>query len=244
MRQLLLVTLALGLTGCTIHPMDSAPNLSGPSVFARSLSVTATPDNIVADGSQSTIVAALVDMNGAPLSGVPLQILLEVGGVSADFGSLSSRTAYTGANGKAQVMYAAPVMSGILAGTPAREVWIYVMQVGANYETAVPQHAVIKVTPPPVPPPVPGAPVAAVTYLPSAPKVGQLITFDASTSQAAAGHSIANYAWSFGDTQANDEHGNDASHAYMAAGTYTMVLGVTDDAGLSSSTFKIIVVTP
>ena len=66
--------------------------------------------------------------------------------------------------------------------------------------------------------------------------------FDASGSQPAAGHSIVSYFWDFGDGRLNDEHGNDASHAYAAAGTYTMVLGVTDEAGHSNSTFKQIVV--
>jgi PKD repeat protein len=224
--------------------MDGTPDLAGPSLFARSLSVTATPDSIVADGSQSTIVATLVDTGGGPISGVPLQVVIEVGGVSADFGSLSSRTVYTGSNGKAQVTYAAPVMSGILAGTPAKEVWIYVTQVGSNYETVVKQHATIKVTPPPVPPPVLGAPQAGVTYVPSGPKVGQLVTFDASSSLAVAPHSITSYFWDFGDAQPNEEHGVDASHAYMAAGTYTAVLAVIDDVGRSSATFKTIVVTP
>ena len=83
-----------------------------------------------------------------------------------------------------------------------------------------------------------------MTYSPGAPKVGQLVAFDASTSQAGAGHTIANYFWDFGDGRPNDEHGSDASHAYPAAGTYTMVLGVIDELGRIASTFNTVVVTP
>jgi hypothetical protein len=240
----LLVTFALGFTGCTVHPMDGAPALTGPSAFGRSLQVTATPDSITADGSQSAVIATLVDANGAGLGGVPLQVSVTAGGVPIDYGSLSSRTIYTGQNGRATVIYSAPVLTGFFAGGPATQVSITVTPVGSNYETAIAQHAVIKVTPPPVPVAEPGAPTAAVTYLPSAPKVGELVNFDASASKAGTGHSIATYFWSFGDNQPNEEHGTDASHAYMAPGQYTALLGVVDELGRMSNTFKTVVVVP
>jgi len=243
MRQILLVSLALGLAGCTVHPMET-PGLTGPSEFARSLSVTATPDSITQDGSQSTVVATLLDVNGAPISGAPLQVTITVGSTPVEFGSLSSRTIYTGANGKATVQYAAPIASAFFAGGPPSYVSITVTPVGSNYETAVPQHALIKVTPPPVPTSDVGAPSALVTYLPVAPKVGQVISFDASGSQPAAGHTIATYFWEFGDGRPNDEHGVDASHAYGAAGTFTMVLGVVDELGRIGRSFNYITVTP
>ena len=157
---------------------------------------------------------------------------------------MSSRTIYTGANGKATVQYAAPIASPFFAGGPPSYVSITVTPVGSNYETAVPQHALIKVTPPPVPAAEVGAPSAVVTYLPAAPKVGQLISFDASASQAESGHTITTYFWEFGDGRPNEEHGVDASHAYAAAGTYTMVLGVVDDLGRVGRSFNYIAVTP
>ena len=89
-----------------------------------------------------------------------------------------------------------------------------------------------------------GAPTASVTYSPASPKVGQLVTFNAAASAAQAGHQIVTWYWDFGDGLANDEHGNDASHVYQAAGTYYMVLGVTDDAQRMDSDVKTIVVTP
>lgn len=243
MRQSLLVTFALGLAGCTVHPSET-PDLTGPSSFARSLSVTATPDNVTADGSQSAIVATLRDANGAPIAGAPLQVSIAVGNAVVEFGSLSARTIYTDANGRAAAVYVAPVASPFFAGGPPTVVAIHVTPIGNNFDTAVSERATIQVTPPPVPVPQTGAPTAAVTYSPSAPKAGQVVAFDATGSQPGPGRTIASYFWDFGDGRVNDEHGDDASHAYAAAGTYVVVLGVVDDLGRISSTFKTIVVTP
>jgi PKD domain len=244
MRQLLLAVVALGLAGCTVRKTD-IPDVTGPSTFAVSLSVQATPDNITADGSQSSVVASVVDANGAGVANVPLQVdITTVGDLPVQYGSLSARTIYTGSNGRANAVYAAPVASAFQAGGPPSLVWITVTPIGSNYETAIPQHAAIKVTPPPVPPPVVGAPTAAVTFTPTSPKVGQLVVFDATASQAGPGHTLVTYFWDFGDGLPNEEHGDDASHAYVAAGRYTMILGVADELGRISSTFNTIVVAP
>lgn len=240
-RSSLLLTFTL-FAGCTIHPAGPAPDLTGPSSFGRMLTVTASPDNITADGSMSSITATFIDADGKPLVGVPLQVSMSVNGTPVDWGYLSSRTVYTDSTGHAKVVYFSPVMTGFFAGTPGQQVWVTIEPVGGNYVSVVPVYTVIKVTPPPVPILAVDSPIADVTYTPAAPKVGENIIFSASGSQPATGHSIVNYFWDFGDGRLNDEHGNDASHAYAAAGSYTMVLGVTDEAGRSSSTFKTIVV--
>jgi PKD repeat protein len=241
-RSSLLAAFVCGWTACTIHPDAGTPELTGPSSFGRLLTVTATPDNITADGSISTITAVFRDASAGPLSGVPMQVSIAVNGTPVDFGFLSSRTVVTNANGEAKVVYYSPLMNGFFAGTPPREVWITVEPVGGNYLSTIPVHASIKVTPPPVPRLGAASPTPAVTYAPETPKVGDLITFDASGSQPATGHEIVDYFWDFGDGRPNDEHGSDASHAYVAAGTYTMVLGVTDEQGNSASTFRQIIV--
>ena len=243
-RSSLFATLALGFAGCTIHPTAPAPDLAGPSSFGKLLSVTASPDNLTADGSLSVVTATIIDANAQPLSGVPVQAAISVAGTPVDYGSLSQSTVYTNADGQAKFTYFAPVLTGFFAGTPGREVWVTMEPVGQNYLATIPVHAVIKVTPPPVPRLGADVPIADVTYTPSSPTVGQLVMFDASTSTPATGHSIVTYFWDFGDGRpyANDEHGSDASHAYIAPGSYTMVLGVTDDAGHSNSTYKTIVV--
>jgi hypothetical protein len=243
LRSSLLVSLTIGFAGCTVHPNGAAPDLAGPSSFGHLLTLTASPDNITADGSMSTVTATLIGPDGKPMAGVPLQLSMAVSQTPIDWGYLSSRTIYTDSTGQAKAAYFSPVMTGFFAGTPGQEVAIVATPVGSNFVTAIPVNAFIKVTPPPVPILGVDSPVAAVTYAPSTPKVGDNIVFDASGSQPAAGHSIVSYFWDFGDGRLNDEHGNDASHAYAAPGTYTMVLGVTDEAGHSGSTFKSIVVT-
>jgi PKD repeat protein len=72
-------------------------------------------------------------------------------------------------------------------------------------------------------------PVAAFTPSPSAPNVSQTVTFNANASTAAPGHRITNYSWDFGDGTSGG--GVTASHAYGTAGSYSVLLTVTDDAG-------------
>src|ERR687893_669166 len=52
---------------------QDAPALAGPSEFATVITLTATPDTLVQDGSsQATIQVTAVDVNGRPVSGLQL----------------------------------------------------------------------------------------------------------------------------------------------------------------------------
>jgi len=82
------------------------------------------------------------------------------------------------------------------------------------------------------------APTADFVFSPAAPAVGQSTLFNASQSKAAAGHSIASYAWNFGDGGTGTDV--TASHAFGAAGTYSVVLIVTDDVGQTATSSKTI----
>jgi PKD repeat protein len=93
-----------------------------------------------------------------------------------------------------------------------------------------------------------GNPTADFTFNPSAPRSGQLVTFDASATQAATGRTIVSYSWSFGDGGSGS--GQTVQHAFIlppgstAAQTFNVLLTVTDSAGRTNSITKAITVNP
>lgn len=87
-------------------------------------------------------------------------------------------------------------------------------------------------------------PTAAFTFSPTEPLPGQTIFFNASTSRAAPGRSIASYEWDFGSGTSGQ--GVTISKTYSVAGSYVVTLNVTDDAnqvGTFSQTVPVGVVT-
>lgn len=78
-----------------------------------------------------------------------------------------------------------------------------------------------------------GPPVANFTWNPLTPKVGEVVTFDASSSIPSGG-SIVDYEWNFGDGQT--AFGQTAEHTYADATIYTVTLNVTDSNGLWNTT--------
>jgi PKD repeat protein len=72
-------------------------------------------------------------------------------------------------------------------------------------------------------------PTAVIVTSPASPVIGQAINFNASTSVPAPGRSIRSYGWNFGDGSTGG--GAQIAHAYTIAGTYTVILTVTDDVG-------------
>ena len=71
-------------------------------------------------------------------------------------------------------------------------------------------------------------------------QAGDLVTLSGSGSQDLDG-SIVSYAWDFGDTTTGS--GETATHSYVAPGTYTVTLMVTDNGGLTGSDTAVITVT-
>jgi len=74
-------------------------------------------------------------------------------------------------------------------------------------------------------------PVAAFTFTPTNPAVGQTVMFDASSSHDDG--SITNYTWSFGDTTTST--GVSTTHVYAAPGSFVVTLTVTDNRGLTAT---------
>jgi PKD repeat protein len=73
-------------------------------------------------------------------------------------------------------------------------------------------------------------PTATLVFSPTAPIPGQTVFFNGTQSTASAGHRIVSYRWNWGDGTANSS-GSTASHTFTTAGTYVVVLTVTDEVG-------------
>jgi PKD repeat protein len=230
-RSSLIVAAALLVAGCTTKKTE-APDLSGPSELATSLSLTASPDVLSQDGQSTSVVAVSArDANGQPLKGLSLHADILVNNVITDFGQLSAKDAATGNDGRATFTYRAPqsvdnVDHGTLvtiAVTPtvgdahadhARSVQIRLVPVGvvSGGLTSVPDF----------------------TIAPIAPKQLETVTFNAS--DPTLDSKLISYVWDFGDGGSGG--GRVASHSYSQVGSYPVTLTVTDTTGLSGSRSK------
>lgn len=85
-----------------------------------------------------------------------------------------------------------------------------------------------------------GNPTADFTFSPSSPTTATPVNFDAGGSQAATGSTIVSYTWNFGDGTTGS--GVSTSHRYLAPGTYTVRLTITDDQGRTSFVTKSVTV--
>lgn len=86
-------------------------------------------------------------------------------------------------------------------------------------------------------------PVASFGYSPLYPKVGEEVTFDASSSTSDGGY-IVNYTWSFGDLNVTTVTHPIMTHCYDNPGNYLVSLNVTDSRGLWNTMYKTITVSP
>ena len=85
-------------------------------------------------------------------------------------------------------------------------------------------------------------PTVSFTVSPTGPITGQEATFTA-TATPASGHRIATFNWTWGDGSDNQTASPVIHHTFSTAGTYLVVLTVTDDRGLSTRVQTPVVVT-
>lgn len=246
--RLSLMAALAAMAACTVHQTETS-SLSGPSEFALSLTLTASPDSIVQDGSsQSRVQVAARDANGKPASGVPLRMDMFVNGQTADFGTLSARTVVTGSDGLATVVFTAPppLPAGSntpsCAGGPANVgvpgpcVEIAATPSGSNFATSSTRTVLIHLMPLGVILPPVGAPTARFTFSPTTVVANSPVQFDGSNSDPGTNATgIVSYSWIYGDGDtAVGVRPN--PHRYAIAATYNVTLTVTNDRGLSAST--------
>lgn len=86
-------------------------------------------------------------------------------------------------------------------------------------------------------------PVAQFTFAPTAPRAGDWVQFDASSSYDPDG-TITNYQWDFQNDGTFDATGKIAFFRFTVPGTYTVKLVVTDDKGATGSAVQTVVVSP
>jgi PKD repeat protein len=251
MKQLLLKHVALvaavgmcSVTGCTMKNQD-APPLSGPSEYGTSIAISIAPDVLTQDGaSQSLVTITARDSNGQPLRTFSLRAEIQVGGVRADFGSLSARNLVTGSDGRATVVYTAPAAPsvGVDNGTV---VDIAITPVGTDFNNTSSRTASIRLVPPGIVVPPDGL-KPSFTFTPSAPTDSQTVLFTACADPtkpacAPANNPVTSYSWNFGDGRTGS--GQTASHSYGIAGIYVAALTISDSYGRTASTSQSVPVT-
>ena len=233
LKSVVILTVA-ALGACTTKDQE-APPLTGPSEFGQSVVVSVNPDSLPQDGaSQSFVTVTVRDPNGQPMRNVTLRAETSVQGVLTDFGTLSARSITTGSDGRATLIYTAPIAPPVTVDSFII-VDVNVTPQGSNFNNATTRSAAIRLTPPGGV--VPPTNLRAVfTATPTGPTIGQTVLFDASSSTGA----IAEYRWSFGDGASGS--GRVAQHAYADAQTYVVTLTVVDGFGRAVSSSQSITV--
>jgi PKD repeat protein len=215
---------------CTMKSQEEPP-LAGPSEFGQSITVSVSPDILTQDGaSQSLVTIHALDANASPIRNLSLRGEIVIGGVIADFGSLSARNVVTGADGRAVFVYTAPPASQV-AVDGGTVVFIVVTPIGTDFGNSNVRIASIRLVPPGVVIPPDGL-RADFTFSPSAPLENQNVLFDATGSQG----DIAEYRWNFGDGRTAT--GRTATHSFRAAGNYSVTLTIVDPFDRTATTTK------
>jgi PKD repeat protein len=237
-RRAAVAVALIATASCTVHNTEP-PGLTGPSTFATSFTLTASPDVIAQDGfAQSTIRVMVIGPDGKPAAG-DLRMDMAVNGVTQDFGALDTRTIST-RDGVATVRYTAPPsppngVFGTCGGVPGNCVEILATRSGTNFQTAITESVRIRLVPTGVILPPAGSPTAAFTMSPTPPLMNVPITFDASSSAAGVGAGgIVSFAWTFGDGGTGT--GQTVTHTFGSQQIFNVMLTVTNDRSLAAST--------
>jgi len=239
MTRKLLIGSALGALlaagACTVQRAET-PSPSGPSTFARAVTMTAIPDRITQDGaSQSSITALVIGPDGRPLSGISLRMDMLVAGEPNDYGTLSARTVVTGSDGTARAIYTAPPAPPPPWDTSVSTVSIRAITIGSDAQANTGVTADIRLVPAGIILPPAGTPTAAFTFTPTPVSVNLPINFDASSSVVGTNAtSITSYSWNWGDGTSNST-GRNVTHTFLSGGSFNVTLTVTNDRGLSAS---------
>lgn len=229
-RALATVIIAVATSAVAACSLDKQemPALSGPSEFALSLTMTATPDTIPRDGSsQSVVMIVARDVTGRGVAGQHITLAL---GSSARGATLSQTEVVTDAQGLATAIVTAPESGSTgnitLTATP----------VGSNGGNQAAHTLQILASPQNT-----TAPTAAFTYTPTTPDVGQTVTFDATSTRDE--NTLCNsctFVWDFGGD--GTATGAIVTHAFSSGGSFIVRMTATDSGGTSNTTQQTVTV--
>ncbi|MFN8059431.1 MAG: PKD domain-containing protein [Vicinamibacterales bacterium] len=223
----------MGAAACNNEAETYKP--SGPSELGLALTLQANPDTLTMDGvSQAQIVIQARGPNGQALRDVSCRIDVTSGGVVADVGKLSSKSAVTGSDGRATVTYTAPQGQPSGNSDPVAGIAVKVTPIGYDYNNAIWREVAIRLVPMGVILPPNGSPEADFSYSPTSPREDDTVSFDASLSKDDG--AITSYAWDFGDGKSGT--GLRTTHKYDVRGDYTVTLRITDDRGQTAQVSK------
>jgi PKD repeat protein len=241
-RKSLLALAALSVA-CSVQD-TTIPQLAGPSELALRVALQAIPDSILQDGfSQAAIQIEATGGDGRPARNLTLRIQTEVGGVLADFGTLSTKTAVTGDDGRARVTYTSPPRP-VSQVEPTTVVTFRVEPVGTDYRGEVARTVDLRlVVPGIIQPPLPPVELPQPKFTVTGNAIATNVVFDASTTlydkstngtpQFVPCGQLCTYVWDFGDGTTGT--GVFASHQYRNVARYQVKLTVTDPYGQTAT---------
>ncbi len=218
--------LAATLAACSIEK-DMPPSITGPSEFGLALTMTATPDILMRDGSSMSVVTLTArNADGGALAGQRVMLGLS----PSNGGTLSDYEVVTGPDGRASFELMAPPTS-----TAVDLVSIVATPVGQNFDNTVSRTMSVRLV-------GPAAPIPALSFTPAAPERLQVVTFDASatTVNGAICGDECTYTWKFGNEQ--NATGRIVTYQFQNAAAYTVQLTVTSPWGTVATTSQNIVV--
>jgi len=223
---------ALSVAACSLDKQEM-PALSGPSTFGVSVTMAASPDRLPRDGSSQSVVTLTVrDAQGKGMAGQHVTLALPSNAPTG--AALSQSEVTTGANGQATFAVTAPVAGSL------GNITVGATPVGTDAANRTAQYISILAIPSNAGAPVFSAP--PFTLSPTSPEVGQVVTFDASsTTDEGFPCTTCTFAWDFGGDGTGT--GRIVTHTFTIGGTYLVTVTATDAAGSTSFAQRAVTIT-